>query len=64
MIEIRVVENELGVKPEIQYRFVRFISDASVPFMNTSMNLIMQNSFVWSEWKTAEYVKAEEIENE
>ena len=60
MIEIRVVENELGVKPEIQYRFVLSTADASVPFVNTSMNLIMPNSFVWSEWRTAPYVKYEE----
>ena len=63
MIELRIVEHELGVKPEIQYRFVLSTADASVPFMNTSMNFIMPNSFVWSEWKTCPYVKAEEIEN-
>ena len=61
MIELRIVEHELGVKPDIQYRFVISTDDASVPFMNTSMNLIMSNSFVWSEWKTAPYVKAKEI---
>jgi hypothetical protein len=60
MIEMRVVLHENRINPEIQYRFVLFTSDASVPFMNTSMNLIMQNSFVWSEWKTAEWVKAED----
>jgi hypothetical protein len=64
MIELRIVENELGMKPDIQYRFVISTDDASVPFMNTSMNLIMPNSFVWSEWMTAPYVKAEEIEND
>ena len=64
MIELRIVENELGMKPDIQYRFVISTDDASVPFMNTSMNLIMPNSFVWSEWKTAPYVKAEEIVND
>jgi hypothetical protein len=62
MIEMRIVEHELGVKPDIQYRFVLSTADASVPFMNTSMNLIMPNSFVWSEWKTAEWVKAETLE--
>jgi hypothetical protein len=62
MIELRIVEHELGVKPDIQYRFVLSTADASVHFMNTSMNLIMPNSFVWSEWKTAEWVKAETLE--
>ena len=62
MIELRIVEHELGVKPDIQYRFVLFTADTSVPFMNTSMNSIMPNSFIWSEWKTAEWVKAETLE--
>jgi hypothetical protein len=61
MIEMRIVENELGMKPDIQYRFVLSTADASVPFVNTSMNLIMPNSFVWSEWETAPYVKAETL---
>ncbi len=60
MIEMRVVLHKNRINPEIQYRFVLSTADASVPFVNTSMNLIMPNSFVWSEWKTAEWVKAED----
>jgi hypothetical protein len=53
MIEIRVVENELGVKPEIQYRFMRFISDAY-------SGAVYKKGEIWSEWRTAPYVKYEE----
>ena len=55
MIELRVVENELGMRTDIQYRYHIFTTDASgglCPFGE------------WSEWKTAPYVKAEEIEND
>ncbi len=55
MIELRIVENELGVKPDIQYRHYIFTTHASgslCPFGE------------WSEWKTCPCVKAEEIEND
>ena len=58
MIELRIVENELGVKPEIQYRFVLFTSDASGALCPPNENNM------WSTWKTCPYVKAEEIEND
>lgn len=61
MIEMRVLESEIDDFPVIQYRFVISTDDASVPFMNTSMNLIIPNSFVWSEWKTAPYLTTEDI---
>jgi len=58
MIEIRIVEHELGTRTEIQYRFALFPADASgslcVPYMNN----------MWSNWRTAEWVRAEDIENE
>ena len=54
MIELRIVENELGVKPDIQYRYKLPIPTKGCitpPYWDE-----------WSEWKTAPYVKAEEIE--
>jgi hypothetical protein len=54
MIEIRVVEHELGVKPEIQYRFVLFS-------IGQGGYLCPPNEDMkWSEWRTAPYVKYEE----
>ncbi len=58
MIELRIVEHEMGVKPEIQYRFVLFTADASGSLCPPDENNM------WSTWKTAEWVKAEDIENE
>jgi hypothetical protein len=57
MIELRIVEHELGVKPEIQYRFMRFISNAYTGAM-------YKKGEIWSEWKTAPYVNAEDIKGE
>ena len=56
MIELRIVENELGVKPDIQYRHHQFGFNASGALCP------LAPEFIWSEWKTAEWVKAEEIE--
>lgn len=53
MIEIRVVENELGMKPDIEYRFVLFtanVTGALCPPNEDSM---------WSPWITAPWVKSE-----
>ena len=51
MIELRIVEHELGVRPEIQYRFVLFTTDASGALCPPN-----ENSF-YSDWRTAEWVK-------
>jgi hypothetical protein len=52
MIELRIVEQELGVRPEIQYRY-------KLPeieqWVDRHFNLVE-----WSDWQTAEYVKAED----
>ncbi len=56
MIEMRIVEHELGMKPEIQYRYHIFTTDASgglCPDYGNDM---------WSAWQTAEWVKAETLE--
>lgn len=58
MIELRVVENELGMRTDIQYRYHIFTVDAFGALCPPS---IYEK---WSEWKTAEWVKAEEIEND
>ena len=54
MIEMRIVEHELGVKPEIQYRHHQFGFNASGALCP------LAPEFIWSEWKTAEWVKAED----
>jgi hypothetical protein len=56
MIELRIVENELGVKPDIQYRYKL---PESEQWFDSKNNLVE-----WSFWETAEWVKAEEIEND
>ena len=56
MIELRIVENELGVKPDIQYRYKLPEYEQWLDFKNELVE--------WSFWETAEYVKAEEIEND
>jgi hypothetical protein len=58
MIELRIVENELAMKPDIQYRFMLFSVDASGALCPPNPDM------KWSEWRTAEYVKAEEIVND
>ena len=57
MIEMRIVEIGDGCRPEIQYRHHLFAT-------NTSVNRCPPDYEEWSDWKTATYVKAEEIENE
>lgn len=57
MIEIRVVDAGPMCRPEIQYRFMRFISDAYSGAM-------YKKGEIWSEWRTAPYVNAEDIKNE
>jgi hypothetical protein len=57
MIEMRIVEIGDGCRPEIQYRHHLFAT-------NTSVNRCPPDYEEWSDWKTAPYVKAEEIENE
>ena len=54
MIELRIVEHEMWVKPEIQYRYKNQLSKGCIAPPDWEE---------WSEWKTAEWVKAEEIEN-
>jgi hypothetical protein len=56
MIELRIVEHELGVKPDIQYRHHMLRVDANGALCSPPYE------YVWSEWKTAPYVNAEEIE--
>ena len=56
MIEIRIVENELGMKSDIQYRFMLFSVDASGALCPPNPDM------KWSEWRTCPYVKYEEIE--
>ena len=55
MIELRIVENELGMKPDIQYRYHQLEYDwyqgkVNPPFRGEN----------WSEWRTAEWVKVED----
>ena len=52
MIELRIVEHELWVKPEIQYRYK--LSEQE-QWYDTKLKLVE-----WSDWETAEYVKAED----
>ena len=57
MIEMRIVDNGLMCRPEFQYRHHILIADAYT-------GAVYKKGEVWSEWKTAEWVKAEEIEND
>ena len=54
---MRIVLHENRINPEIQYRFMRFISDAYSGAM-------YRKGEIWSEWRTAPYVNAEDIKNE
>jgi hypothetical protein len=54
MIELRIVENELGMRPDIQYRYKL---PENEQWLDMHCNLVE-----WSAWETAEWVKAEEIE--
>ncbi len=57
MIELRVVDNGLGSYPDFQYRFMLFTADASGALCPPNSN------DVWSRWKTADWVKAEDIKD-
>lgn len=54
MIEMRIVDNGLGCRPDIQYRY-ELPEDEK--YYDKNMKLVE-----WSYWETAPYVKAEEIE--
>ena len=51
MIELRIVEHEMGVRPEIQYRFMIFTVNASGALCPPDENNL------WSKWMTCPYVK-------
>jgi hypothetical protein len=55
MIEMRIVDNGPMCRPEFQYRHYILGIDASGGFCPGNG---------WSEWKTAEWVKREETEND
>ena len=55
MIEMRIVDNGPMCRPEFQCRFVLFTADASGSLCPPDPDNM------WSEWKTAEWVKADEI---
>ena len=57
MIEMRIVDNGLMCRPDFQYRHHILITD-------DYSGAVYKKGEVWSEWKTAPYVKAEEIEND
>jgi hypothetical protein len=57
MIELRIVEHELGVKPEIQYRYMKFAIDPPSGCLCPDYGNDM-----WSEWQTAEWVEAETLD--
>lgn len=59
MIEIRIVDNGLGCYPEFQYRYKH---PESVGEFNGPEGLWIE--YKWSDWITAERVKAEDIEND
>ena len=54
MIEIRVVLHENRINPEIQYRYKNQLSKGCIAPPDWEE---------WSEWKTAHYVNAGDIEN-
>ncbi len=60
MIEMRVIDNGLMCRPEFQYRYHIFTTDAS----GNLCPPILYDCEEWSEWKTAPYVNVEEIEND
>ena len=54
MIELRIVEHELGMRPDIQYRYKL---PENEQWFDMNCNLVE-----WSAWETAEWVKAETLE--
>lgn len=55
MIEMRIIDNGLGCRPDFQYRYKLPENEQWLDFKG--------NLVEWSYWETAEYVKEEEIEN-
>ena len=55
MIEMRIVDNGPMCRPEFQYRHLILGADEFGDY-------VIEDT--WSKWKTAEWVKAEEIEND
>ena len=60
MIEMRIIDNGPMCRPEFQYRYHIFTTDAS----GNLCPPILYDCEEWSEWRTAEYVNAEEIKND
>ena len=56
MIEMRIVDNGLGCRPEFQYRYK--LPEAE-QWMGANHKLVE-----WSGWETAPYVNLMEIEND
>jgi len=56
MIELRIVENELGVKPDIQYRFMLFSVGQGGYLCPPNPDM------KWSEWRTWRRLKMIEIQ--
>ena len=59
MIEMRIVDNGLGCRPEFQYRYHRLQYD----WYKGKVNPPFQGAD-WSEWKTAPYVSLMETQND
>lgn len=55
MIEMRIIDNGLMCRPEFQYRYK--LPEAE-QWLDSNYKLVE-----WSNWETAEILKAEEIEN-
>ena len=55
MIEMRIIDNGPMCRPEFQYRHLILGADQFGDY-------VIEDT--WSKWKTAEWVKAEEIEND
>jgi hypothetical protein len=58
MIEMRIVDNGLMCRPDFQYRFMLF------PIGQGGYLCPPNETMNWSEWRTAEWINAEDIENE
>ncbi len=57
MIEMRVVLHKNRINPEIQYRYMKFAIDPPSGCLCPDYGNDM-----WSAWQTAEWVKAETLE--
>ena len=54
MIEMRIVDNGLMCLPDFQYRYHLLATDGSGALHPPNSNNM------WSEWKTAEWIKADD----